>query len=127
MWEIVLKSQKVITDVFIPKYESLINNTHTKLAAKNITEYYITVSFNAGGWIIEEINANNATTNIPELLAHLKSLIYGYIEVKFKYYGYWYSDVKPTKLVEKIKEVFEPEISEYMTITIEPCSKYMKS
>ena len=125
MWEIVTKSQKVIGDVFLPKYQSLIENTHAKLAAKNITDYYITVSFHDGGWIIEEINAANATTNIPELLAHLKSLIYDYIEFKFKYHGYWYGDTKPSQLVNKIKEVFEPEISEYITITIEPCSKYL--
>ena len=79
MWEIVTKSQKTIADIFVPTYQLLIENTHTKLAAKNITNYYITVYFHGGGWIIEEINAANATTNIPELIAHLKSLIYDYI------------------------------------------------
>ena len=55
MWEIVTKFQKVIGDVFLPKYQSLIENTYTKLAAKNITNYYITVLFNSGVWIIEEL------------------------------------------------------------------------
>lgn len=127
MFNIIETANELMCDIYIPKYKALIEKTQNNLIQKGINKYYITVNFNEGGFIIEEIDSTDSTniTQLHSFLEYLGSCIHDYITFKIKYHNYCSEPIKQKQIKNTLIELFEPEILEYITLVIEPCSKYV--